>query len=394
MFEFLSSQRRVVELSGHLINLDDVEAALREDPLVESCVVLIRESDRSTSELVPYLVSVGALCLQRLNSYLRPILPLGLLPKTYVPIAALPLTSDGGLDEAALARLAVIDADLVQRCEDRVKRLSDVEQISVQVHNHARKRPLLRLSDLLPDWKAIHGGMQTPMTRLNRASSQESMADSDRFARVDGAFLDYAGARPHTLPNWFYQPMWRRKAISCWRSLRHWRGTCLIFLDPSGLGEFLCAELDKLNQPCIGVEAGTNFAQKSPTQYQIDPQNPDHYQQLWSALNADEVQVDRILHLWTYGFYKGEISSLETLEQAQTQGLYSLMCLAQTLEQTSSLTQHSVRLLTVSSYAQAVIPEDAIAYEKVRCWDCSKPSLRKFPAYTAAISICRLTRLR
>ena len=183
--------------------------------------------------------------------------------------------------------------------------------------------------------------------------------------------IDILSRNANTLPDWFYQQIWRCQAIERWHASQHWSGTCLIFLDSSGLGAFLSAELDKVNQPCIRVEMGSSFAEISPSQYQIDPQNPDHYQQLWFCLQTDEVQIDRIIHLWTYGDYQGEISSLDALEQAQAQGVYSLLCMVQALEQIQT-TENPVRLLIVSSYAQAIAPEDAIlhgrgyanAYEK------------------------------
>ena len=201
MFEFLSSQRRVVELHGGAINLDEVEAALLEDPAVEACAVLIRKRDRTELELVPYLVSAEPLCPQRLQICLRDLLPSELLPRTYVPVSSLPLTSAGSVDEAALSRLEVIDADLVQRWEDQLQRLPEVEQVAVRVHTPTESRNLLHISDLLPDWKAVSGGaVEASVNLLNQPSSAEKSVDQP-LAVSHGEPLREPDKLPRTLPD-------------------------------------------------------------------------------------------------------------------------------------------------------------------------------------------------
>ena len=131
-----------------------VEAALLEDAVVDECVVLIRETATSGSELVAYVVTSGVFSWERLQSHLQAVLPAAWVPSAYVPVSSLPLTSTGQVDKHALASLEVIDSDLVQRWEERLRSLPLLEQVAVVVQEHFESIPPLHLSDLLPDWKA------------------------------------------------------------------------------------------------------------------------------------------------------------------------------------------------------------------------------------------------
>lgn len=81
------------------------------------------------------------------------------------------------------------------------------------------------------------------------------------------------------------------------------------------------------------------------------------------AIKADNLAIGQILHLWNYQEYSGQIKSIEALEKAQEQGIYSLLFLVQALAKTQNY-QDLVQLLFVSSYTQSTEEIDKIAYEK------------------------------
>jgi acyl-CoA synthetase (AMP-forming)/AMP-acid ligase II len=83
-------------------NLREVEAALREHPSIDDCVVLVREMEPARQELVAYVVPAGPFVTEQLHAHLQAILPADLTPRAYVPISTLPLTPDGHVDEQAL----------------------------------------------------------------------------------------------------------------------------------------------------------------------------------------------------------------------------------------------------------------------------------------------------
>ncbi len=174
--------------------------------------------------------------------------------------------------------------------------------------------------------------------------------------------LDINTGNANTLPNWFYRKIWRPKQAATHTNQLH-TGPYLVFLDSLGLGKFICRELHRRNQPYITVEAGLQFFKLNRDSYYINPNEPDHYEHLLESLKADDFRITQILHLWTYDDYAGEVSSLEALEDAQQQGIYSLLFLIQALVKIQG-SEHSVELQVISSHAQFTSSADKIAYEK------------------------------
>ncbi|MBH8560939.1 SDR family NAD(P)-dependent oxidoreductase [Nostoc sp. CENA67] len=174
--------------------------------------------------------------------------------------------------------------------------------------------------------------------------------------------LDILHANANTIPDWFYQKVWRCKQAATLNP-HPWTNLTLVFLDELGLGTFLCNQLEQQNLPYVCVSWGSDFAQLSANHFTLTPANPDHYQRLLSTLKADNLTIGQILHLWNYQEYGGEINSLETLEETQYLGIYSLLFLSQALDKVQG-SEHPVKLLFISSYTQSTQPTDKIAYEK------------------------------
>jgi len=165
-----------------------------------------------------------------------------------------------------------------------------------------------------------------------------------------------------TIPDWFYQKVWRQKPAKILQPLPQ-DGLTVVFLDQLGLGEFICQQLQQQNLTYICVLPGDNFAQLSPNHFCLKPGNAKHYQQLFAKIKVDKLNISQIIHLWNYQDYGGEISNPEALEKAQEYGIYSLLFIIQALEKTQ-FDKHSIQLLFISSYTQSTQPTDKIAYEK------------------------------
>uniref|UniRef100_A0A2P1CZH3 Type I polyketide synthase n=2 Tax=unclassified Phormidium TaxID=2609805 RepID=A0A2P1CZH3_9CYAN len=167
---------------------------------------------------------------------------------------------------------------------------------------------------------------------------------------------------PNLLPNWFYRRTWRAKQpTNLIPAIKP--GNILIFLDQLGLGECLARQLEKLGHTYVGIEAGVDWEQIDSNHYRIDPKNPEHYQKLLSELTAQNWEINQIFHLWTYDNCPEEITSLESLEQAQITGVYSLLYLIKALAKNQK-TYQNLQLLVASSHSQFISPDDQIAYQK------------------------------
>ncbi|NEO55705.1 MAG: SDR family NAD(P)-dependent oxidoreductase [Okeania sp. SIO3B5] len=181
----------------------------------------------------------------------------------------------------------------------------------------------------------------------------------------------------NTIPNWFYQQVWREKEVE-FVKFQPQTGISLILFDSLGLGSFLSEKLTKYHQSCIKVFAASEFTKISEDSYTIALDNPEHYQQLLESISVREKPISQILHLVQYQEYTGEITELELLEQAQVRGLYSLLYLIQALDKIQG-TEHPVRLFSVANNSQLVQPTDKIAYEKTTVLGLLKTIVQEIP---------------
>ncbi|MFN6483320.1 MULTISPECIES: SDR family NAD(P)-dependent oxidoreductase [unclassified Nostoc] len=216
---------------------------------------------------------------------------------------------------------------------------------------------------LNPDYLILLAKEDIPKTVIGKIQRSQL---SDRFHT--GEFnsiikqFDILLGNSNTIPDWFYEKVWRPKQANVLKTLSP---ICLtiVFLDELGLGTFICQQLEQQNLPYLCVSPGANFAKKSPNHFFLTPGNADHYQLLLETIKADNLTIGKIIHLWNYQEYQGEIKSIEALEKAQKQGIYSLLFLVQALAKNHNF-QDLVQLLFVSSYTQSTQPTDKIAYEK------------------------------
>lgn len=167
----------------------------------------------------------------------------------------------------------------------------------------------------------------------------------------------------NTIPDWFHRVVWKPKSPVTIDFSEPLTTFTLVFLDSFGLGALLCQLLSQHNQPYITVLPGEDFQQISSDRYTISPEKADHYQRLLESLAADNIIIGQIVHLWTYDKCIREVSSLKALEEAQEQGIYSLLFLVQALTKVQG-SDYGVKLLFISTYIQSLLPTDPIAYEK------------------------------
>jgi amino acid adenylation domain-containing protein len=104
--EFLGRIDHQVKIRGVRIELGEIEAVLAQHPLVKDVVVTAREDKQDNKRLVAYLVLTQPdeqrIGIEELRAYLKEHLPQDMLPAAFVFLDAIPVSSNGKADRAAL----------------------------------------------------------------------------------------------------------------------------------------------------------------------------------------------------------------------------------------------------------------------------------------------------
>ncbi|WP_245746056.1 non-ribosomal peptide synthetase [Nocardia altamirensis] len=101
--EYLGRADQQVNLRGFRIELGEIEAALLDDPAVREAVVVVRADLVDEPRIVAYAVpAAGSVDIAGLRHALERRLPEHMVPAAIVPVARIPLTVNGKLDQAAL----------------------------------------------------------------------------------------------------------------------------------------------------------------------------------------------------------------------------------------------------------------------------------------------------
>jgi amino acid adenylation domain-containing protein len=101
--EFAGREDSQVKILGFLVDLAEVEAALADHPGVAQIVVLAREREDGSKQLVGYVVpESNELDLAAVRAHARTKLPGYMTPEVFVRLDSLPLTANGKLDREAM----------------------------------------------------------------------------------------------------------------------------------------------------------------------------------------------------------------------------------------------------------------------------------------------------
>jgi non-ribosomal peptide synthetase component F len=167
-------------------------------PSVADCAVLERETETSAREWVAYVVPAGRFVPEEWRAHLLRALPGAPPVGAFVPVAAIPRTAAGQVDEHALFQLEVIDATLTSRWEEAIRAIPDIRDVAAVAQEHADVSPPLHLADLLLDWKSSAAQAALPDTQALGRPADRDLASRAPSLSV-GPPLLAAGSLPPTL---------------------------------------------------------------------------------------------------------------------------------------------------------------------------------------------------
>jgi acyl transferase domain-containing protein/thioesterase domain-containing protein/ubiquinone/menaquinone biosynthesis C-methylase UbiE/acyl carrier protein len=180
------------------------------------------------------------------------------------------------------------------------------------------------------------------------------------------------------IADWFYIPAWKRTAFPAYHAevlteLSPW----LVFLDECGLGSQLVNWLAKHHQDVITVKVGEQFTCDNAQEYTINPHQYNDYEVLLTKLVAQDKRPKMILHLWTVTPNEQTKFDLDSLEQSQQIGFYSLLFLAQALGK-QNITD-TLKIGVISNHLQAVTGEEVLSPEKATLLGPCKVIPQEYP---------------
>ncbi|WP_233899291.1 non-ribosomal peptide synthetase [Tenacibaculum piscium] len=103
--EFIGRKDTQVKIRGYRIELGEVENVLFQLPEVNHCCVLVKRDNQGNNRLVAYVVMETDFDKEVLQEQLQESLPEYMVPRLWVQLDEMPLTSNGKLDRKALPEL-------------------------------------------------------------------------------------------------------------------------------------------------------------------------------------------------------------------------------------------------------------------------------------------------
>ncbi len=106
MVEFLGRRDFQVKIRGFRVELGEIEAVLLRNKELKDVIVILREDNPGNAMLVAYFVPQRSadIKIQKLQNYMKNILPDYMLPAFYVELSDIPLTPNGKINRNALPK--------------------------------------------------------------------------------------------------------------------------------------------------------------------------------------------------------------------------------------------------------------------------------------------------
>ncbi|HDN26284.1 MAG TPA: SDR family oxidoreductase [Thioploca sp.] len=206
--------------------------------------------------------------------------------------------------------------------------------------------------------------LQPKLDKWVNFTSKQAQAHSTNNKQAQNIRASQGPDKKPDIADWFYIPSWKRAVISP-RQLKESsvESPVLVFIDECGLGSKLGERLEREGQDVISVKVGEAFTRQGECLYTLNPDGPNDYEALLQELSTIDKIPTTIVHCWRVTPVDNTQLSLESLEESQNLGLYSLIFLAQALgKQNVTKTR---QMMVISNNMHAVTgEEEALCPEK------------------------------
>lgn len=203
--QFLGRLDHQVKIRGFRIELGEIEAELMQHPEVRQVVVLAREDHPGDQYLCAYVIVDQSLDLRVLQDHLSQSLPKYMIPRYWIKLSEIPLTTNGKIDRKALPKpegqqskqcdyLPPTD-ELEGKLTELWSQILKIEQVGLDdnfLHLGGDSlKAIYMISELFKEFD-----VEIPMSLFFKKPTVRELAHQIRWAKKEGQSLD---ANPMTL---------------------------------------------------------------------------------------------------------------------------------------------------------------------------------------------------
>ena len=135
-----------------------------------------------------------------------------------------------------------------------------------------------------------------------------------------------------TTKDFFYQVEWKHEVVDTQTQRGIEPGHWLIFADTTGVGEKLAQQLSQSDCQCSLVYRSEEYQQLNESTYQLNPAEPQEFEQLIEALGENsKLPLRGVIHLWSLDAPKTQDLTITSLEQAQGWGCGAVLSIVKAL---------------------------------------------------------------
>jgi non-ribosomal peptide synthase protein (TIGR01720 family) len=207
-----------------------------------------------------------------------------------------------------------------------------------------------------PDWPALYPG-----EKRRRVPLPTYPFERQRYWIAPGSGTVEAKPAPRReVTDWLFEPSWKRSTLRPGRQIE--KGTWLLFVDDSGVGQQMAQMLASQGSDAICVSIGSGFARTSERTFSIDPGRRADYVRLFAELSQGPGVPSHIVHLWSVDRDAPYHTSPDLFERRQQRAFYSLLYLVQALSEAEVTTP--LQLSVVTSQVQDVTGNELLCPDK------------------------------
>jgi polyketide synthase PksN len=243
---------------------------------------------------------------------------------------------------------------------------------------------LLWLQGVKIDWQGFYPEEKRYRVSLPTYPFQWQRYHIDRqLVETGAAALRENAGENKEMADWFYLPSWKRSLLEPQKGAKPFPGSggCwLVFLNQLNPGSLLVKALKEKGQDVVIVKKGHGFSRAADDAYTLDPRESSHYFTLFDQLQAENRLPHRVIHCWNV---TGECSgalNVETFDEAQYSGFYSLLYTAKAIDRLDMV--HNIHITVLTDHLQEVTGGEPLCPEKATLLGLVKAIPQEFPGIT------------